>query len=105
MKTFTVYMLQCFDGTFYIGITNKLERRLYEHDTGADISCYTFMRRPLICVWSESFDYVFDAIRCEKHLKGWSHRKKSALARGDWRLVSALSKKRRDDDGASTGSA
>jgi len=93
VKQFIVYMLQCFDGTYYIGITNDVERRIGEHQQGVDPSCYTFLRRPVICVWSESFKYVRDAIRCEKHLKGWSHNKKSALVRGDWKLIKALSKR------------
>ncbi|MBV8728103.1 MAG: GIY-YIG nuclease family protein [Candidatus Eremiobacteraeota bacterium] len=100
-----VYMLRCFDGTYYVGITNNLERRIGDHQLGLDPSCYTFMRRPVLCVWSEAFKYVRDAIRCEKHLKGWSHNKKSALARGDWKLIKALSNDRHDDGGASTSSA
>ena len=84
-------MLRCFDGTYYIGITNDLNRRVAEHESGSDPSCYTFMRRPVLCVWSQIFAEVLDAIRCEKKLKRWSHNKKSALVRGDWKLISALS--------------
>jgi len=104
VNRFVVYMLQYFDGTYYVGITNNFDRRLYEHQSGIDESCYTFTRRPVRCVWSESFKYVNDAIRCEKHLKGWSHNKKSALARGDWKLISVLAHSR-NFGGASTSSA
>ena len=91
MKYFIVYMLRCVDGTYYIGITNDLERRVAEHEWGRDRSCYTFMRRPVTCVWSQAFTEVLDALQCEKKLKGWSHNKKSALVRGDWKLIAALS--------------
>ncbi|MBV8363550.1 MAG: GIY-YIG nuclease family protein [Candidatus Eremiobacteraeota bacterium] len=87
-------MLRCFDGTYYVGITNDLDRRIWEHNYGIDETCYTFLRRPLLCVWSEMFHHVLDAIQCEKKLKRWSHNKKSALARGDWKMISALSKGR-----------
>jgi predicted GIY-YIG superfamily endonuclease len=30
----TVYILQCGDGTLYTGITNDLERRMAEHEAG-----------------------------------------------------------------------
>jgi predicted GIY-YIG superfamily endonuclease len=45
-----------------------------------------------VLAYSHEFNEVLDAISAEKKLKGWSHAKKSALARGDWRLIQALSK-------------
>jgi hypothetical protein len=47
MRTYYVYMLRCFDGTFYTGMTNDIERRYNEHVCGYHESCYTFTRRPL----------------------------------------------------------
>ena len=91
MNDYFVYMLQCFDGTYYVGITNDLERRIGEHQYGIDETCYTFLRRPVLCVWSQVFHEVLDAIGCEKKLKRWSHNKKSALVRGDWKALAALS--------------
>ena len=57
-------------GTYYIGITNDLYRRVGEHESGQGPNCYTFMRRPVTCVWSQTFTEVLDAIRCEKKVKG-----------------------------------
>jgi predicted GIY-YIG superfamily endonuclease len=88
-------MLFCVDGTYYLGMTDNLERRLAEHNFGIDPSCYTFSRRPVTLVYSSSFNDVWEAIGCEKKLKRWSHWKKRALVRGDWGSVNALSKKRR----------
>jgi predicted GIY-YIG superfamily endonuclease len=68
-------------------MTNDLERRIAEHSFGLDPGCYTFSRRPVALVYSSEFHWVWEAIDCEKKLKGWSHRKKSALARGDWDAV------------------
>jgi putative endonuclease len=31
---YSVYILECSDGSYYTGVTNDLERRLWEHNTG-----------------------------------------------------------------------
>jgi len=77
-------MLQCFDGTFYVGVTGNIERRLYQHHEGAFETCYTFMRRPLCLVYAGEFDRIAEAIDFEKKLKSWSHKKKRAFAQRDW---------------------
>jgi putative endonuclease len=90
MKTYYVYMLLCADKSFYVGITNDLERRLDEHLFGFDQACYTFTRRPLALVHSSDFRNVDDAIAWEKQLKGWSRAKKTALIEGDWGRICQL---------------
>ncbi len=84
MREYFVYMLRCFDGSFYIGVTNDVDRRFGEHVTGIDSSSYTYSRRPLRLVYVAAFTWVDEAIAFEKKLKCWSHRKKRALADGDW---------------------
>ena len=73
-----VYIVECKDWSYYIGITNDLEKRLWEHNTGHDQSSYTFSRRPVELKYFEAFTDVNQAIAREKQLKGWS-RKKSKL--------------------------
>lgn len=46
-----LYILKCADNTFYTGVTNNLERRLKEHESGVNKDCYTFNRRPLKLVF------------------------------------------------------
>jgi len=84
MKTYYVYMLRCFDGTFYVGLTDDLERRFAEHCTGIDPDCYTFNRRPLLIAYAGEFNLIYQAIGFERQLKRWSHRKKRAFAEGKW---------------------
>ena len=55
MKRYFVYMLQCFDGTFYVGVTNDVTRRFAEHEYGLNDKCYTHMRRPLRLVYAGEF--------------------------------------------------
>jgi putative endonuclease len=64
--------------TLYIGITNNLSRRLYQHRYGESES---FARRYHLhrVVWIEHFRNVGDAIACEKKLKGWRRSRKIAL--------------------------
>ena len=79
MKTYYVYILKCSDGSYYTGITNYLEKRIYEHQAGLVSKCYTHNRRPLKCVYSADFNDVGLAIQSEKQIKGWGRKKKEAL--------------------------
>jgi putative endonuclease len=92
-KNFYVYMLHCGDESYYTGITNSLERRMNEHIAGYDELSYTHNRQPVKLVYSEIFQWVEDAIKREKQIKGWSRNKKEALIKGDFELLKKLSKK------------
>ena len=85
-------MLQCFDGTFYIGVTGNIDRRLYQHHEGVFETCYTFMRRPLQVAYVGEFDRIENAIDFEKKLKAWSHKKKRAFAQREWANVTRYSR-------------
>lgn len=65
-----VYILQCADGTYYTGMTSDPDRRLAEHEEGADSNAYTYSRRPLRLLWHEAFLSPTVAIEVEKQLKG-----------------------------------
>jgi putative endonuclease len=87
VETYYVYVLRCFDGTFYVGVTNDIERRVNEHCFGIDSDCYTYARRPLKLVHVSEFAWVDQAIAFEKKLKAWSHRKKRAFVESDWKAI------------------
>ncbi|WP_232514084.1 GIY-YIG nuclease family protein [Arenibacter algicola] len=42
MKFNYVYILLCSDEITYTGITNEVERRIYEHLRGLNKSCFTY---------------------------------------------------------------
>lgn len=92
MHKYYVYILECGDRSFYIGMTNNLERRLIEHDTAQDPSAYTYSRQPTKLVWCENFQSPMAAITVEKQLKGWSRKKKEALIAGRFDLLPELAK-------------
>jgi len=84
----------CFAAIIHTGVTNNLERRIYEHENGFDRKAYTFKRRPLKLVFCEAFNDVNRAIAFEKQVKGWRREKKEAIINGDWHLLPGLSKNR-----------
>jgi len=47
-----VYILKCGNNTFYTGITNNLERRIFEHKNG--LSNFTKGRLPINLVYYEA---------------------------------------------------
>lgn len=89
-KRFYVYILASLSGTLYIGITNDLARRVYEHKEGL-ISSFTVKYRVDRLVYFETFKYVGNAIAREKQLKGWRRARKIQLiesANPSWRDLS-----------------
>ena len=73
-----MYILECADGTYYIGSTKNLVKRLWEHENGVGAN-HTHKRLPVKLVYCEEFDHVSDAFYREKKIQGWSHAKKAAL--------------------------
>ncbi|HET7712168.1 MAG TPA: GIY-YIG nuclease family protein [Thermoanaerobaculia bacterium] len=65
----------------YVGMTNSLERRIWEHRKG---SCEGFTRRYNVTdlLYFERYTSVQDAIAREKQIKAWSRRKKESLIEG-----------------------
>lgn len=58
------------DGVLYVGVTNDLARRLYEHREGK-ASAFTRKYHVKRLVWCEGFADVADAIASEKRIKKW----------------------------------
>ena len=92
MKFYYVYILKCADGSYYTGITSRLQERMDEHREGQDKKAYTYFRRPVVLVFYEAFTEVEQAITFEKKIKRWSRRKKEALINKDWNKLVIYSK-------------
>jgi len=90
--TYIVYIVECKDWSYYIGVCNDIERRLGEHNTGHDESAYTFSRRPVELKYFETFTDVNQAITREKQLKRWSRKKKQALIAENFNRLKELAK-------------
>ena len=64
--------------TLYIGVTDNLERRVYEHKNKL-IKRFTKRYNITKLVYYEETNDVQSVIRREKQIKGWLRRKKIAL--------------------------
>ncbi|PKL13487.1 MAG: hypothetical protein CVV50_03410 [Spirochaetae bacterium HGW-Spirochaetae-6] len=93
-----VYILKCSDNSYYTGVTNNIEKRICEHQEGIDTNCYTFFKRPVKLVLTESFGDSLEAIEREKQIKGWTRKKKEALINIDWQKLVKYSQKTSEKD-------
>ena len=91
MEGFSVYMLRCKDGTYYVGVTNDVGKRFVQHQEGWDSKAYTHNRRPVELVHVAEFSEVTDAIAFEKQVKGWGREKKEVLIRREYEKLPELS--------------
>jgi putative endonuclease len=77
----TTYMLKCADGTFYVGSTTDIERRLCEHNARAAGARYTKTRRPVVLIYSKKAASRSEAQKYEAALKRLSHAEKLLLSK------------------------
>jgi putative endonuclease len=86
---YSVYMMQSSSRrALYIGMTNNLHRRVFQHKT-QEFEGFTDSYDAVRLVYWESFDEVHKAIAREKQLKNWRREKKL------W-LIAKLNPKFRD---------
>jgi len=78
MRRYYVYIMASKSRVLYIGITNNIYRRSYEHKHDL-IPGFTKDYRVHRLVYFESFKYVGNAITREKGIKGWLRKRKIAL--------------------------
>lgn len=90
MTRWFIYILFCDGKTFYVGMTDDLERRILQHKN----KYYTFTEKfsHIELVYSEQLTSRNEAKNREKQLKCWSVAKKKALIAGDKVLLVKLSK-------------
>jgi len=90
MKQYFVYVMASFSRRTYVGITNNLERRVWQHKNGT-YDGHTSKYNKNRLVYFEDFQWVNDAIAREKQIKGWTQRKKLDLVESmnpDWHDLS-----------------
>ena len=80
MKCAFVYILTNKNKTtLYIGVTNDLVRRIYEHKNHVIKNSFTDRYNLEYCIYYEEFQDFDLAIQREKELKKWSRQKKEDL--------------------------
>ncbi len=78
MKNYWVYIMSGRTRTLYVGITNDIERRAYEH-RNKSVPGFTSKYHLDRLVYFEEYADVRDAIEREKQIKSWRREKKMAL--------------------------
>ena len=84
-----MYILECFDGSFYTGSTIDLLKRFDEHQTGIGAN-HTSKRLPVKLVYFEEFYRIDTAFYREKQIQGWSRAKKIALMEKNYNQLHEL---------------
>jgi type I restriction enzyme R subunit len=87
-----MYILECSDGSLYVGSTRELRLRIEQHSLGEG-SRHTAAHRPIRLVYYECFDRIDEAFQREKQVQGWSRAKKVALITGRNDLLPRLSRR------------
>jgi putative endonuclease len=85
-KQYFTYVMASRTRRLYTGMTNNLLHRAHQHRTGA-VEGFTKRYNITRLVYYETYDYVWDAITREKHIKGLTRSKKFALIESlnpDW---------------------
>ena len=90
-KTYYVYLLTNWNNkVMYVGVTNNLERRMYEHKHKL-IEGFTQKYNVDKLVYFEETRNVYAALEREKEIKKWRREKKNALVlkgNEEWRDLS-----------------
>lgn len=75
------YILECADGTFYTGYTNRLEERVKAHNEKKGAK-YTKGRTPVRLAYFESFEEKGKALSREHEIKRMTKKQKAELIQG-----------------------
>jgi putative endonuclease len=78
------YILECADGTLYVGSTTDIERRLIEHNTSEKGARYTKTRRPVMLKYIQAHTSRSEAQKQEAALKAMGRKSKLALISSLW---------------------
>lgn len=86
-----MYILECSDGSYYVGSTNNLELRLKQHERGEGAN-HTKKHLPIKLLYFEEFERIESAFHREKQIQGWCRKKKEALINANYERLIRLSK-------------
>jgi putative endonuclease len=78
MKTYCVYIMASASGVLYVGVTNNVERRAFQHQSKA-VPGFTARYNVHKLVYYELYGDIRVAIAREKQIKGWLRKRKIGL--------------------------
>jgi len=77
--SYSVYIVECSDGTLYTGIAKDVHRRIDEHNTSDKGAKYTRARRPVTLKYSQELEDRSSASKREYAIKKLSREEKIGL--------------------------
>ena len=77
--SYHTYILECIDGSLYVGSTNDLARRIKQHNEAKSGAHYTKIRRPVVLRYAEEYQTAREAKQREAEIKTWPRPKKLDL--------------------------
>ena len=78
MNNYYIYILTNKSNTLYVGVTNNIQKRLYEHKNKL-INGFTKKYNLNKLIYFETYQNINDAMKREKQIKGWTRKKKIDL--------------------------
>ncbi|MBX9705442.1 MAG: GIY-YIG nuclease family protein [Gammaproteobacteria bacterium] len=89
MNVYFIYIIECSNGSYYIGYTTDMERRYQEHCQGSAKCKYTrsFPPKRLAACWQFTEVEVGDMLRLETQLKKLNKQQKRLLVNNPELLV------------------
>jgi putative endonuclease len=81
-----VYILECLDGSYYVGKTWKTDIRYEQHLSGFG-GKYTAKHGVKKVAYVEEYDDFEQVSLRELQLKGWTREKKQKLINGEWTKI------------------
>jgi len=82
MAYYTYIITNSSKSTLYVGMTNSLPARIFEHaQNEGNSKTFAGRYRCYYLLWYEEYKYVNKAINREKQIKRWSRKKKLELIR------------------------
>ncbi len=73
-----VYIVKCWDKSFYTGISTDVNRRVYEHNNKIGAKSLKG-KLPVVLVYIQKYNSQIDAAKREREIKGWNRQKKITL--------------------------
>lgn len=75
----SVYIVECRDGSFYTGVTTDVTRRVNEHNTSPRGSKYCRSRRPVKLVFRQTMPNQSHALKVEAQVKRMTRQQKKDM--------------------------
>lgn len=78
--SYSLYIVECADGTYYTGVATDVQRRILEHNGAKPKGArYTSARRPVALVYEAAFATRSEASKEEARIKRLTREQKQAL--------------------------